>query len=133
MNLVRFYEIYLPGGYQRIGGLFDLGVIGSGAIVDPLVALHLFTAVQHPVEGVDMGMIMDARAPSLSGLPLGQAVDGEFVDWVFIENQVLSPSVLRDTVRPILGRLDDLGVSKQLRKDWGQRCPSLLQVRLPGK
>src|SRR5262249_60928693 len=86
--------------------------------------------VEHAIERVNMGVVVDAGALALTRIAFGQPVDSEAVIWILVKKQILGPPIGWHTIRPLLRRSDDFRIGEKLGAYGSQSVPSLGEVRL---
>src|SRR5262245_21383068 len=86
-------------------------------------------AVEHAVECVNMGMVVDACAPALPRVAFGQSVDRKAVIRILVKKQILGPPVGWLAIRPPLGCGDDVGIGQKFGEYRPQGVPTLVEVR----
>ena len=92
----------LSGADEHVAALPDFGVVRLRAIVEPVVTDHFLMSVEHAVECVNMGVVVDASAPALPRVAFGQSVDGKAVIRILVKKQILCSPVRRHAIRPVL-------------------------------
>ncbi len=85
MHFVGLYEIDFARTAKNIRRFFDLRITGLRAVVQSVIADDSFAAVEYAIEGVDMGVVMDARPCALPCLAFGQSVDRKTEVLVLVE------------------------------------------------
>src|SRR5215471_9732885 len=85
--------------------------------------------VEHAIERVNMGVVMDAGALALARITFGQSVDSEAIIWILVKKQILGPPIGWHTIRPLLRCGDDFGIGQKLGEYRPQGIPSLVGVR----
>src|SRR5215468_9297872 len=129
VNLIGLDEINLPRANEYVTRLANFGIIGLRAIVQPVVTNHLLMTVEHAIERVNMGVVMDAGALALARIAFGQSVDGEAVIWILVKKQILGPSLGWHAIWPLLRCGDHFGIGQKLGEYRPQGIPSLVEVR----
>src|SRR5215471_1786152 len=129
VNLVGLDEIDLPRADEHVARLANFGVIGLRAIVQPVVTNHVLMTVEHAIERVDMGVVMDAGTLALARVAFGQSVDGEAVIRILVKKQIFGPPVGWHTIRPLLRCGDHFRIGEKLGEYRSQGVPSLVEVR----
>src|SRR5215813_2218299 len=130
VNLIGLDEIDLSRADEHVARLANFGVIGLRAIVQAVVTNHLLMTVEHAIERVNMGVVVDAGALALARIAFGQSVDGEAVIWILVKKQILGPSLGWHAIWPLLRCRDHFRIGEKLGEYGSQGVPSLVEVRL---
>src|SRR5215510_6705941 len=133
VNLIGLDEIDLPRADEHVARLANFGVIGLRAIVQPVITNHFLMTVEHAIERVDMGVVVDAGTLALARIAFGQSVDGEAIIRILVKKQIFGPPVGWHTIRPLLRCRDDFRIGKKLSEYRPQGVPTFVEVRFVGE
>src|SRR5262245_29647128 len=114
VNFIGLDEVDLSRADEDVARLANLGVVRLRAIVQPVVTDYLLMTVEHPVERINMGVVVDARALTLPRFAFGQSVDGEAIIGILVKKQILGAPVRWHAIRPLLRCGDDFRIGQKL-------------------
>ncbi len=110
MDLPGAHQVHVAGVHTKLIGQADLGIIGPGTVVEPLVAFDGLTTVKNAVEGPIVGVVVNLGAAMED---LDQSVDDKAEIGVLVEEKI-PRTIPWLAIRSVLGTFTHARIEQQL-------------------